>query len=66
MRGHATIERIHHGFTHVLERRAGVLERSDDGILRVNQLLEMRRDAVASGVDPTAELAEARAPGVAA
>jgi hypothetical protein len=47
------------------EERAYQDRFADGYVFAVNQLLEMTREAVRTGVDPTAELAEARAAAVA-
>jgi Domain of unknown function (DUF1857) len=52
------IEGAEHGGA---EERAYQERFADGYIFAVNQLLEMTREAVRTGVDPTAELAEARA-----
>lgn len=55
------------GAPHGGEEERAYQERFAEGyVFAVNQLLEMTRDAVRTGVNPTAELAEARAAGVAA
>jgi hypothetical protein len=55
------------GAPHGGEEERAYQERFAEGyVIAVNQLLEMTREAVRTGVNPTAELAEARAGGVAA
>lgn len=55
------------GATHGGDEERGYQERFAEGyVMAVNQLLEMTREAVRTGVDPTAELAHARTAGLAA
>jgi hypothetical protein len=55
------------GAPHGGEEEHAYQQRFAEGyVVAVNQLLEMTRDAVRTGVNPTTELAEARAAGIAA